>query len=82
MACDMNGKRRLGIIILALAGLLGIGYYAYTANRAPAASPAAAGNGAGSKAPGGAPGGFAIAVEVAKIAAADFSDEASAVGNL
>ncbi len=78
----MNGKRRLGIIILALAGLLGIGYYAYTANRAPAASPAAAGNGAGSKAPGGAPGGFAIAVEVAKIAAADFSDEASAVGNL
>ena len=78
----MNGKRRLGIIILALAGLLGIGYYAYTANRAPAASPAAAGNGAGSKAPGGAPGGVAIAVEVAKIAAADFSDEASAVGNL
>ena len=78
----MNGKRRLGIIILALAGLLGIGYYAYTANRAPAASPAAAGNDAGSKAPGGPPGGFAIAVEVAKIAAADFSDEASAVGNL
>ena len=78
----MNGKRRLGIIILALAGLLGIGYYAYTANRAPAASPAAAGNDAGSKAPGGPPGGFAIAVEVAKIAAADFTDEASAVGNL
>ncbi len=78
----MNGKRRLGITILALAGLLGIGYYAYTANRAPAASPAAAGNDAGSKAPGGAPGGFAIAVEVAKIAASDFSDEASAVGNL
>jgi membrane fusion protein, multidrug efflux system len=82
MACDMNKNRRLGIIILALAGLLGIGYYAYTANRAPAASPAAAGNDAGSKAPGGPPGGFAIAVEVAKIAAADFSDEASAVGNL
>ncbi len=78
----MNGKRRLGIIILALAGLLGIGYYAYTANRAPAAAPAAAGNDAGSKAPAGPPGGFAIAVEVAKIAAADFTDEASAVGNL
>ena len=78
----MNKNRRLGILILALAGLLGLGYYAYTANRAPAAAPAAGGDGAGSKAPAGPAGGLAIAVEVAKIAAADFSDEASAVGNL
>ena len=78
----MNKNRRLGILILALAGLLGLGYYAYTANRAPAAAPEAGANGAGSKAPAGPAGGFAIAVEVAKIAAADFSDEASAVGNL
>jgi membrane fusion protein (multidrug efflux system) len=82
MARDMNKNRRLGILILALAGLLGLGYYAYTANRAPAAAPAAGEDGAGSKAPAGPAGGLAIAVEVAKIAAADFSDEASAVGNL
>ncbi len=72
----MNKNTRLGIIAFALAGLAGLGYYAYTANRAPAASPGAPGKA------GGPPGGFAIAVEVAKVAAADFSDEASAVGNL
>ena len=78
----MNKNRRLGIIVLALAGLLGLGYYAYTANRAPAAAPAAGERGAGSKAPAGPAGGFAVAIEVATIAAADFSDAASAVGNL
>lgn len=65
-------------MVLALAGLAGLGYYAYTANRAPAMAPAAA----GSKAPAGPAGGFAVSVEVAKVAATDFSDEASAVGNL
>jgi len=78
----MNKNTRLGIIALALAGLAGLGYYAYTANRAPAAGPGAPAGGAAAKPAGGAPGGFAMAVEVAKIAAADFSDEASAVGNL
>jgi membrane fusion protein, multidrug efflux system len=78
----MKKNTRLGIIALALAGLAGLGYYAYTANRAPAATPGAPAGGAAAKPAGGAPGGFAMAVEVAKIAAADFSDEASAVGNL
>jgi len=78
----MNKNTRLGIIALALAGLAGLGYYAYTANRAPAATPGAPAGGAAAKPAGGPAGGFAIAVEVAKIAAADFSDEASAVGNL
>ncbi len=82
MATLMNKNTRLGIIALALAGLAGLGYYAYTANRAPAAGPGAPGGGAAAKPAGGAPGGFAMVVEVAKIAAADFSDEASAVGNL
>ena len=82
MARNMNSNRRLVIIFLAVAGLLGLGYYAYTANRVPAAAPATGESGAGSKAPAGAAGGFAVAVEVAKIAAADFSDAASAVGNL
>ncbi|MGB7503320.1 MAG: efflux RND transporter periplasmic adaptor subunit [Azonexus sp.] len=78
----MKKNTRLGIIALALAGLAGLGYYAYTANRAPASGSGAPAGGAAAKPAGGAPGGFAMAVEVAKIAAADFSDEASAVGNL
>ena len=81
-ALPMNKNTRLGIIALALAGLAGLGYFAYTANRAPASGPGAPAGGAAAKPGGGAPGGFALAVEVAKIAAADFSDEASAVGNL
>ncbi len=83
MAREMNKNRRLGITIVVLAGLLGLGYYAYTANRTPTAVPTGTGSGPGSKAPaGGPPGGFAVAVEVAKVGASDFSDEASAVGNL
>ena len=81
-ALPMNKNTRLGIIALALAGLAGLGYFAYTANRAPASGPGAPAGGAAAKPGGGAPGSFALAVEVAKIAAADFSDEASAVGNL
>ena len=79
----MKKNTRTGIIVLALAGMVGLGYYAYTANRAPAAGPGASAGGAGGKPGGGGPpGGFAVAVEVAKVAAIDFSDEASAVGNL
>ena len=61
----MNKNTRLGIIALALAGLAALGYYAYTANRAPASGPGAPAGGAVAKPGGGAPGGFAIAVEVA-----------------
>ncbi len=75
----MNRNNRIGIIALALAGLAGLGWYAYTANRAPAA-PAAAPAGGGK--PAGGPPGGGVAVEVATVAAADFSDEASAVGTL
>jgi membrane fusion protein (multidrug efflux system) len=83
MATEMNKNTRIGIITLALAGLAGLGYYAYTANRAPAAAPGAPGApGAAGKPGGGAPGGFAVSVEVAKVAAADFSDEVGAVGTL
>ncbi|NTV72027.1 MAG: efflux RND transporter periplasmic adaptor subunit [Azonexaceae bacterium] len=78
----MNKNSRLGIIAIALAGLAGLGYYAYTANRAPAAGPAAP-NGAPAKpAAGGAPASFPTAVEVARVAASDFSDEVAAVGTL
>jgi membrane fusion protein (multidrug efflux system) len=83
MATDMNKNTRIGIIAFALAGLAGLGYYAYTVNRAPAPAPVAPGApGAAGKPGGGAPGGFAVSVEVAKVATADFSDEASAVGTL
>ena len=37
----MNKNTRFGIIAIALAGLAGLGYYAYTANRSQAAGPAA-----------------------------------------
>ncbi len=74
----MNKNTRIGIIALALAGLAGLGWYAYTANRAPAGNPAGAGKPTG----GPPPGAMAVAVEVAKVDAADFSDEASAVGTL
>lgn len=76
----MKKPARLIVIALALTGLAGLGYVAYSANRAPAAGPAAPA-GAPGKA-GGAPGGFAMAVEVSTVAALDFSDEASAVGSL
>ena len=76
----MQKNTRVGIIALALAGLAGLGYVAYNANRAPANGPTAPAGGAGKAA--GAPGGFAMAVEVAKVAAVDFADEASAVGSL
>lgn len=76
----MKKPARLVVIVLAVAGLAGLGYVAYNANRAPAAGPAAPAGASGK--PGGPPGGFAMAVEVAKVAASDFSDEASAVGSL
>jgi membrane fusion protein (multidrug efflux system) len=82
MAHEMNKNRRVGIIALTVAGLLGLGYFAYSANRAPAAAPAAPAGASGSKAKGGASVGSAVAVEVARIGASDFSDEASAVGTL
>lgn len=76
----MKKPARLIVISLAVAGLIGLGYVAYNVNRAPAAGAAAPAGGPGK--PGGPPGGFAMAVEVAKVVAADFSDEASAVGSL
>jgi len=78
----MKKNTRFGIIALAIAGLLGLAYVAYNVNRAPAAGGPAAPGGAPGAAPGKPGGGFAIAVEVAKVKASDFSDDASAVGNL
>lgn len=72
-------RKRLLVSVIALAGLSGLGYVAYSVNRAPAAGPAMP---AGKPGAGGPPGGFAVAVETARLAASDFVDEASAVGTL
>lgn len=77
----MKKNTRVGVIALAIAGLAGLGYVAYSVNQAPAGGPAAPA-GAPAKPGAGGPGGFAMAVEVAKVATVDFSDEASAVGSL
>jgi membrane fusion protein (multidrug efflux system) len=69
----MKKNTRSGFVILVLAGLAGMGYFAYTANRSPASAPVA---------PAAAPGAFAMAVEVARVKAHDFADDASAVGTL
>lgn len=78
----MKKNTRFGIVALAIAGMLGLAYVAYNVNRAPAAGGTAAPGGAPGTAPGKPGGGFAIAVEVAKVKASDFSDDASAVGTL
>lgn len=69
----MKKNTRFGIIAIALAGLAGLGYFAYTANRAPAA---------GTPAPSSAPANVPTAVEVARVVASDFADDVAAVGTL
>lgn len=69
-------KNRPLVLAVTLAGLLGLGYYAYTANRAAPPQPAVQ----APVAPGGAA--PAVAVEVARAGAVDFTDDASAVGTL
>jgi len=75
----MKKNTRFGIVAIAIAGMVGLGYYAYTANRAPAGVPAPASAPAGGP---GKPGGFAMAVEVAKVNASSFVDDVAAIGTL
>lgn len=74
----MKKNKRFGIVAVALAGMVGLGYFAYTANRSPLAAPGAPPGAAGK--PGGPPGG--VAVEVATVKVLDFADDAAAVGTL
>ncbi len=79
----MKKNTRFGIVALAIAGIVGLGFYAYSANRASGNLPAApAGSTGKATGAGGPPGGMAMAVEVARVKVSNFSDEASAVGNL
>jgi membrane fusion protein (multidrug efflux system) len=81
----MKKNTRYGIIALALAGLAGLGFIAYTANRTPAAGPLAPATTpatAPGKAGGGSPASFPTSVEVARVKSNDFTDDVSAVGTL
>lgn len=73
----MPTKKQHWILALVVAGLVGLGAYAYFAYR-PAAPPA---GGAAPAAPG-APGGLPVGVETVKVLPTAFRDEASAVGTL
>ena len=78
----MNKNTRFGIIAIALAGLAGLGYYAYTANRAPAAEPVTPAGAPVKSGGGAAPASPPTAVEVARVVASDFADDVAAVGTL
>ena len=73
----MKKNTRFGLVALAVAGLAGLGYSAYSANRVPVGASAAVA--LPGKAGGSPP---VIAVEVDRVRGSDFFDEASAVGNL
>jgi membrane fusion protein (multidrug efflux system) len=78
---------RVLVLVVAVAGICGLGYFAYTAFREPvAATPLAMPGGASAKpgagAPAGPPGGFALPVETAKVVAVDLALDATAVGSL
>ena len=86
---DMSSRNKRSLVLaVAVAGLCGLGYYAYTTHRAPpvVTLPAVAGGGAprpGAGSPAGPPGGpAAVRVETARVRAAELALEASAVGSL
>lgn len=77
-----NNKRRFGIVALALAGISGLAWFAYDANRSPReAQPPSAAKPAGGT-PGSAPGAMALPVETARVLAVDLALDATAVGSL
>ena len=81
-------NNRTVVLSVVIAGLCGLGYFAYTAFREPVgAAPAAMAGGApgakpGAGAPAGPPGGFALPVETVKVAAVELALDATAVGSL
>lgn len=75
----LKTKKRSVVVVLAVVGLLGLGYWSYGMFRAPGGSAPAA---AGAKGAGGKPGGFALPVETARVVVADLPFDATAVGSL
>ena len=80
----MNKNTRYGVLLVVAISLAGLAYFAYNANRQPAALPTAAPAGAAPGKPGGGgpAAGMPVAVEVARVVASDFVDEVAAVGSL
>lgn len=85
----MSWKKRSWVMVLAITGLVGLGYYAYTSFRelsgSPMAPPAGAAAGRpGVAAPAGSPGGGPPPprVETARVRAAELAIDATAVGSL
>ncbi|WP_281985429.1 efflux RND transporter periplasmic adaptor subunit [Azonexus hydrophilus] len=76
----MNKMKRRGVLALSFAGLLGLGYYAWSANRSDAPAPAPAQKAAAPAAQ--AAPARPVAVEVATVLAVDFADDTTAVGTL
>ena len=76
----MNKMKRRGVLALSFAGLLGLGFYAWSANRsdAPALAPAQKAAAPATQAAPARP----VAVEVATVLAVDFADDTTAVGTL
>jgi membrane fusion protein (multidrug efflux system) len=77
-----SNKRRLWIVLLAFAGLSGLAYFAYEANRSLPVAPMAVANKPAGAVPAGPPGGFALPVETDKVVAVDLALDATAVGSL
>lgn len=80
-------KKRSWVLVLAIIGLVGLGYYAYTSFRAPSGSPMAPPPGAaagrsGAATPAGPPGGGPLRVETARVQAVELALDATAVGSL
>jgi membrane fusion protein (multidrug efflux system) len=88
MRMDMSSRNKRSLVLaVAVMGLCGLGYYAYTTFRAPpvVTLPAAAGGGAprpGAGSPAGPPGGQPLRVETARVLAAELALDATAVGSL
>jgi membrane fusion protein (multidrug efflux system) len=79
-------NNRLWVLLPVVAGLIGLGYFAYSAFRDPSlpnpASSSAPGGKPAAAAPGGPPGGFPLPVETVRLVAADLALDATAVGSL
>lgn len=79
-----GNKHRFWVLLIAILGLLGLAYWAYSAFRSPSASllPGMPAGKPGAAAPGGPPGGFALPVETTRVGAVDLALDATAVGSL
>jgi len=77
-------KNRTLVLVVAVAGICGLAYFAYTAFREPVGPTPSVNSGVkpGAPAPAGPPGGFPSPVETAKVVAVDLALDATAVGSL